>query len=453
MLRTLAALAVLLAGCGSSFEVVVVDVDGGVDADDADVQPDAGAPDAGPPDPDAGLPDGGVDVGTEDADAGPASLTPNDATQAANPGWIAGLCDDDDDCAFDGGFCLFDRVPYGVCARDCARTCPDSTGETVTGTFCVDGRPFGRDEGVCVSTCDVDVYGASGCPTGYACQPRNRYSEPATLREACLPVNTHSSCEESDDVVVDLLYPDEGSLWIPHEALCGGAFDLVVMMHGLNAEHRVAPSLAGGRHLEHLVRDLIDVGTLRPVLLAEPVHFQASSVDLYGEGYDPAEHLQLLSDLLDARGITLSSLSFIGHSGAGCADGNGLYKVLDDVDVLVPAFAPAFRLWGMEDNCYGAAYHWEEPAAVLGGAGVVLVNMTTSGGDPTEFEAGLPVDEDFACDDAVYLSCLRHQSEDWCSYQTDTSAGTTHDNNPYFFVRQVFPDVFGVDDDVAACGR
>ena len=343
-------------------------------------------------------------------------------------------------------------MPYGVCARDCSLTCPDSSGPGVTSTFCVDGRSFGRDEGLCTTDCDVDVYGASGCPTGFVCGPRNRYAQPATVRDACLPDTATSACDAVDDVVIDLLYPDEGSLWIPHEAVCGGAFDLVVMMHGLNGQANPTPSLAGGRHLEYEVRDLVDTGVVRPVLLAEPVHFQGSSNNLYGDGYQPAAHLQLLTDLLAPYGITLSSLSFIGHSGAGCDAQNGLYEVLHDFDDLVPRFAPEFRLWGMEDNCYNAAYHWEEPDAVLGGRGVVLVNMTTSGGDPTDFQTNLATNQEFGCNDAIYLTCLRHPTERWCSYRTDTSAGTTHDNNPYFFVRQVFPDVFGADGVVTACG-
>jgi len=64
-------------------------------------------------------------------------------------------------------------------------------------------------------------------------------------------------------------------------------------------------------------------------------------------------------------------------------------------------------------------------------------------GDPAAFEAGLlPDAEAMPCKDTIFSSCIRSPTRPWCSYRTRAQAGITHDNNPYFFVREVFPQVF-----------
>jgi hypothetical protein len=225
------------------------------------------------------------------------------------------------------------------------------------------------------------------------------------------------------------------------------------MLHGINPTSNPTPSLGGGRRLEILVRNFVDAGLLRPLVLAEPVHFQGSSTFLYGAGFDPAEHLRRVFEILDARGITARTLSYVGHSGAGCDSDNGLYEVLERYGDLVPAFAPSMRLWGLMDICYGGSYHYDAPIAVLGGEGVVIANMFTTGGSVSDFlafEAGLlsgPVPLS-SCPD-VYTSCLRDSTERWCSYRT-TSA-VTHNTNPYFFFREVLPPTFSPDPSVEPC--
>jgi hypothetical protein len=320
--------------------------------------------------------------------------------------------------------------------------CPDRNQPGDTPTFCVDGRPFSYDQGLCASDCDETIFPGGGCAAGYECVERNRYADPATTRMVCMPIAPASGCAGGQDEIIPVTYPDAGALWVPAEAQCGGAFDLVVMLHGINPSHSVAPSLGGGRRLELETRALIDRGHLRPVILAEPVHFQGSSTLLYGPGFDLTTHLDLLMQQLSKRGISVASLSYTGHSGAGCDANNGLYKVLAEKSALIPAYAPSMPLMGLEDICYESAYHWEAIQSSLT-ASTALVNMYTIQGNPDAFEANLwPAPAPLDCSPDLYGSCLRRVDRPWCSYRTRASANIIHDNNPYFFVREVFPRVF-----------
>lgn len=395
--------------------------------------------------------DASVDAGAIDASPADGGLTPS----PANVGWIGGACESAADC-FDvtDATCLRDGYPNGLCSEECRGVCPDRGAPGDATTFCIDGIPHGFTEGICVSRCDPALLPPDGCPDGYRCVEENRYSDPHTVVAACVP-EVPVRCPGASDELVLLDYPDRGSVWIPAEAACEHQLDLLVLLHGLNPSNNPTPSLGGGRHLELLVRDLVDAELVRPLVLAEPVHFEASSTTLYGTEFDPAEHLRRVQAILDERDITLRSLSYIGHSGAGCDRNNGLYEVLNRYDDLVGTFAPTMRLWGLMDICYAASYHYAVPLAVLAGRDVVVASMFTTGDTEASvvaFEAGLLASPaPFDCDPALFRSCVRHPTERWCSYRTSTSAPVVHDTNPYFFVREVLPKAFSPSPDVEPC--
>lgn len=397
--------------------------------------------------------DGGNDGGKGDGPTGDDDLPPS----PANVHWIGGACSADNACAIDGGMCLTDGFPNGMCSLECTSTCPDRghAGDTVS--FCTDGRPFGFDTGICVSRCDPGVLPGDGCAAGYRCVPANRYAAPATVQNICVPdVPAPAGCPGGHDELIAVHYPDEGMLWIPKEAQCGGSFPLVVALHGINPQTQSAFYLGQGWQLEHEVRALIDAKLMTPVIIAAPVHFAASSSNKYNSEWDPTVHLDLVTAHLAQRGITLESLSYVGHSGAGCADGNGLYRVLDFYDQLIPAYAPRMRLWGAEDICYGTSYHWTEPLAALAGKGIAMINLFTIQGDPTDFENNMipPAHRtQLACPSSLYKpgSCIAHDTEPWCSYRSQTANGMTHDNTPFFFFREALPQVFSPDPTISPC--
>lgn len=421
------------------------------DATGADVGQDALIDDASDDGQDAvGPADGDTDAAPgADADAGAepdadADASVSYAPSPANVGWIGGACAASGECAITNGMCLTEGFPNGMCSAPCDEYCPDRFEQGDTQSLCIDGRPYGFDQGICAARCDPSVLPGTGCPEGYRCVDRNRYADPSTVIPVCVPIAPPHECPSGQDQLVEIDYPDRGGLWIPAEAQCGGWFDLVVMLHGINPSSVVAPSLGGGRHLEVLVRSFIDAGLLKPIILAEPVHFQGSSLQLYGPEFDLATHLDLMIPELSARGIQLASLSYVGHSGAGCDESNGLYKVLAQWQTLVPSYAPQMLLWGLEDVCYESSYHWTMPLADLPPMGAAMINMYTMQGDPSAFEANMfPDPQPLGCSGVLYDSCIAHATEPWCSYRTSAAAGITHDNNPYFFVREALPQVFG----------
>ena len=398
----------------------------------------------------------GMDARPGSADGAMApDAAPAASPSPANRGWIGGACDGAGDCPFAGGMCLTDGFPNGMCTEECGGVCPDrrQAGDTITA--CVDGRPFGFDRGLCVSRCDRAVLPPTGCAEGYVCLPKNQWLDATGVVEVCVPAAPHGPCDGEDEVVrVD--YPDRGALWIPREAQCGGSFPLLVHLHGLNRSNNPTPAVGGGRHVEYLVRSLIDYGIIRPLLLAEPVDTgtdSMSSTTLYApDHFEPATHLERLRPHLQSRGIQLASLSYSGHSGAGCDADNGLYLVLKRLAQLVPAQAPSLALWGLEDVCYEGAYHVTAPRDALGGKNVALINVWSGQNDPTAFENGLfPSPQPMPCATAIFGKCIRHAVEPWCSYRTSAASGVGHEDNPLIFLREALPQVFAVDGSVTPC--
>lgn len=123
--------------------------------------------------------DSGIADPPEDPDA---ALPPE---PGVNAGWIGGPCARDEDCTYEGSFCLSDEegYPRGLCSLDCDRFCPDRDGMPVT--FCIGG--ITADGGACVQRCDYDVFGARGCRPGYSCETRMRYNEANVGRGVCIP--------------------------------------------------------------------------------------------------------------------------------------------------------------------------------------------------------------------------------------------------------------------------
>ncbi len=388
--------------------------------------------------PSESTPDEGEDIPPPPAETSPhVSVTPS----PANVGWIGGSCEVAEQCTAPHGECLLDGFPAGLCTSPCTGACPARGERGDTKSFCVDGRPHGHGQGICLAQCDFGAFVTTGCQEGWTCAERNLYADPAVVGDVCVPARRYV-CSGAEDALVRVPYPDRGAVWLPAELRCGdGPVDVVVLLHGLNGLRAAAPLLGGGLRLELLVRGLIDGGVMRPVVLAAPVHFQATSSMLYGDGFDPARHLELVEQALAPARRTIGTVSYIGHSGAGCHEQNGLYEVLARRREL--ARGAALHLWGLMDVCYEAPYHWEAPLAALDKEPTMLFNVYGEQGDPTAFEehvfGGATT---FPCDDSVYARCLSHPAHPWYSARARPQAGATHANNPYFFLREAFPRAF-----------
>jgi len=99
--------------------------------------------------------------------------------------WIGEACNNDAQCAYNGGKCLLTNYPNGMCSLSCARTCPDKTGHAVT--FCIDAPGAFASAGACVSKCDFNLNPQTGCRQGYYCTSKGRYNDTSTQAMVCVP--------------------------------------------------------------------------------------------------------------------------------------------------------------------------------------------------------------------------------------------------------------------------
>lgn len=118
--------------------------------------------------------------------------------------WIGASCMLDDDCAYDGGFCLREDqgFPCGTCSLSCDQFCRDLDG--APGTFCVDGADVGVDSsGHCLSRCSPELLGDNGCRDGYDCAALPRYMEPDTVQGVCVPGGTWKPMTDCQQDLLD----------------------------------------------------------------------------------------------------------------------------------------------------------------------------------------------------------------------------------------------------------
>jgi len=194
MRNIFALLLLMLSACRPAIEVDVVRADAGVIVDDEDP---VTAPEEAPP-PAEEVP---VEI-DEDVTAEPPIDDVTDPTEPENdPAFIGAACTQDSGCLA-GGFCFVDDEGFvsGTCSLSCTRLCPDQVGAPVS--FCVDD-PLGSDDGVCLSRCDVDIFGGDGCRDGYRCEQRPRHADDTVVRGVCwpddLPIPADNDHDDDDD--------------------------------------------------------------------------------------------------------------------------------------------------------------------------------------------------------------------------------------------------------------
>ena len=154
----------------------------------ADTAPPEEAEDSGFDVGDDGDPDGGDDGDADGGSDGDADGDADGGGETVLSGFIGSPCEFDEDCEVEGGVCLLDGFPGGMCSAPCDTFCPDADGHPVT--FCIDGgtlEGFPDDDGWCVSRCDFGHYDEIGCREEYGCAIEARNEEPWTETHACIP--------------------------------------------------------------------------------------------------------------------------------------------------------------------------------------------------------------------------------------------------------------------------
>lgn len=101
-----------------------------------------------------------------------------------SPAWIGAECDEDAECAFDGGFCKTNKYSArGFCTKTCQRGCPDKAGAPTT--FCV-ADPDDAARGICVNK--LSSVNADCRPYDhFVPAKRGRFNQPAVTADVCVP--------------------------------------------------------------------------------------------------------------------------------------------------------------------------------------------------------------------------------------------------------------------------
>ena len=240
------------------------------------------------------------------------------------------------------------------------------------------------------------------------------------------------------DEYVPIKHGDGGGVWIPREVACGGAVHVIVMLHGFNSDRVRNVSIGGGRQLEDHARALLDARRVRPVVLAEPIHFRVCGNGLYDDAFDFPAYREKLEQVLKGRHIRVLSYSVTAHSGSGCC--GGVYRAAQ-------AFAPV-RFLGLIDTCYGGDNFFQAPRDHLDGRGTVVLNV--SRGEPgypgyRRFEEQLlgPDPVGVGCNTEVYRRCLRSARRPYYSFSTLRIDGPYHGDIPTDFFRTMLLRFFG----------
>jgi len=233
------------------------------------------------------------------------------------------------------------------------------------------------------------------------------------------------------DKLVQLKYLHGGSIWIPSEARCGGRFPVVVLLHGNNTSRERVKSLGGGRHLERWARRYLNGRLIRPLILAEPIHFGACAPPARRKGlpylftgrFRFDKYRKLLEAKLRRHGIRASSWSFIGHSGAACCLTMGMFAI--------QKVWPRIRVWASADGCYNGQLQAATLMQQFDGKPTKVINACR--GYPAykgykKYERTLltrkanPV----RCDKRYYKTCRRHPVKRWFSYVTRFASPADH---------------------------
>jgi hypothetical protein len=251
-----------------------------------------------------------------------------------------------------------------------------------------------------------------------------------------------AECRRDRDELVPLKYPDAGQVWIPREVRCGGRAEVVILLHGNQGSPSSTPSVGGGRHLERLARQLLSSGNIRPVILAEPVHYSScgGGRDLFGGAMSFVEYRKRLMRVLGERKIRPGSLAVIGHSGACCCPNSGIFKAAEQLGRL--------KVLATSDTCYHSQIYSKRLHEVLK-AGTVYMNV--SRGEPsydryktweTEMLGKKPVPFRL-CRKELYRRCIKHPTRPWFSYTTKRTDVGYHDAIPFLVLRNALLRHYG----------
>ena len=140
-------------------------------------------------------------------------------------------------------------------------------------------------------------------------------------------------CNQPASKMLNNGYMDGGNIWIPRQALCGGEFPVIIMLHG----HNDGGGAFKAQKVYETAEKLIDERKVFPVILVEPYSKRSSWIndDPWPKSkYIIEEQVKEVRQKLEQYNIKISSVSAIGHSAANCYSG-GLRAVAADYDLFL----------------------------------------------------------------------------------------------------------------------
>lgn len=164
----------------------------------------------------------------------------------------------------------------------------------------------------------------------------------------------------------ELLLPDQqrgGRLWLPDTAT-KGAYTLVVLLHGLNPRGVMHP-LLGGEHVNvaAVASELIRAGVVRQsfVIAAPTQTANAQRSNTLWAGFDLPHFIHQVERNLP-KGIRLHQRPVVmGHSGAGCSPGCGLWRIAQRHGGWVRAMATMDTCMNRSFGEVLKRYLWDPP--------------------------------------------------------------------------------------------
>jgi len=131
-----------------------------------------------------------------------------------------------------------------------------------------------------------------------------------------------------------------GSIWVPSEARCPGAYPLIIFLHDCMRKDIATVHKNFGDDDRYdiipYVKQLVTTKKSKPVILAAPSQTVGTAMienvpdspcgeSLWGRDFNPAQFIALVEQNLPI-GVKISSVSFVGHGAAGCDIDAGTHK-------------------------------------------------------------------------------------------------------------------------------
>ena len=142
-------------------------------------------------------------------------------------------------------------------------------------------------------------------------------------------VKQFPTCDKTEDVIIELSNEKEkpenqvnyGRIWIPAEALCGGEFPLLIMLHGHSRPEIAYIGEKAGYRVDKDVRILINERKIYPVILAAPLGIKTTKGTPWPAGQlDIDKYIARIQEEVKKHNpkIAISKVGMTGHSAANC---------------------------------------------------------------------------------------------------------------------------------------